>query len=458
MHPSLMIIEDEALLGEELRRHFQRLDWEVWLVRDLAEARRLLDGGQAEPMVILSDMNLPDGNALDFLEERGGRQANCEWIFLTGYGSVPDSIRALRLGAYEFLEKPCDPNRLQMVLEAALRSVRAQRRLAQETAQHHDRYNLASFIGESPQIIRLRQLLSRLAKVPFSSLVILGETGTGKGLAARILHACGCRADGPWVELNCAALPHELVEAELFGYEPGAFTGAKGRHHGLLEQADGGTLFLDEIGELELATQAKLLKAIEDKRFRRLGGEKEIQVDIQIIAASNEDLQKMIRQGHFREDLYHRISVFQLELPPLRVRKEDLRLLVPTFVAEFNTKAGKRVSRYPEALWRILESYDWPGNIRELRNLIERCVLLSEDESFPVQWINLPGQTPPFDEDSTIRLPLDGSLSLEEMEKRIIQTALERTANNVTAAARLLNTTRETLRYRIRKYHLPGLS
>ncbi len=176
------------------------------------------------------------------------------------------------------------------------------------------------------------------------------------------------------MELNCAALPHELVEAELFGYEPGAFTGAKGRHHGLLEQADGGTLFLDEIGELELATQAKLLKAIEDKRFRRLGGEKEIQVDIQIIAASNEDLQQMIRQGHFREDLYH-----------------------------------------------------------------------------------LPGQTPPVDEDSTIRLPLDGSLSLEEMEKRIIQTALERTANNVTAAARLLNTTRETLRYRIRKYHLPGL-
>ena len=454
MHSSLLIIEDETLLGEELSRHFRRLDWNVWLVRDLAEARRFFDTGQGEPLAIFSDMNLPDGNALDFLEERGGRQPGCEWIFLSGYGSVPDSIRALRLGAYDFLEKPCDPNRLQMVLEAAIRSARAQRRLAQETALRHNRFSSECFIGDSPQIVRLRQLISRLAKVPFSSLIILGETGTGKGLAARILHANSDRAQGPWVELNCAALPRDLVEAELFGYEQGAFTGAKGRHHGLLEQADGGTLFLDEIGELDLPVQAKLLKAIEDKRFRRLGGEQEIQVDIRIIAASNKNLSKLAQKGLFREDLYHRIGVFQLELPPLRERKQDLRRLVQTFVDEFNAKAGKRVCEFPEAMWQFFESYDWPGNIRELRNLVERCVLLSEDEVFPIQWINLPGHIH-NDEKPYIRLPLDGTMSLEDMERKIVQTALARTSNNVTAAARLLKTTRETLRYRIRKYQLP---
>jgi len=452
---SLLIIEDEALLGEELARHYKRLQWDVSLARNVEQGRRFLLEGQIEPLVVLSDMNLPDGNALDLLEELGGRQPGCEWIFLTGFGGVPDSVRALRLGAYEFLEKPCDPNRLQMVLEAAARSARAQRRLAFEAAQQHDRYTPAVFVGDSPRITRLRQLLTRLAEVPFSSLVILGETGTGKGLAARVLHASGDRAKGPWVELNCAALPHDLVEAELFGYEQGAFTGAKGRHHGLLEQADGGTLFLDEIGELDLPIQAKLLKAVEDKRFRRIGGEREIQVDIRIIAASNRDLGQLVKEGAFRDDLYHRLSVFQVELPPLRERKQDLRALVPTFVEEFNAKAGKRVSEIPVAVWDAFESYHWPGNVRELRNLIERCVLLADSNVFPIQWINLPGLTTPHEDEPYISLPLDGSLSLEDMERQIILTALQRTSNNVTAAARLLKTTRETLRYRIRKYHLP---
>lgn len=457
MRPTLLIIEDESLLGGELQRHFQRLDWETALARDLNEARRFLEEG-LEPTVILSDMNLPDGNALDFLEQRGGRQPGCEWIFLTGYGSVPDSVRALRLGAYEFLEKPYDPTRLQMILEAAARSARAQRRVALESAQQHQRYSPEVFVGDSPQITRLRQLLARLAQVPFSSLVILGETGTGKGLAAKVLHSSGTRNQGPWVELNCAALPRELVEAELFGYEPGAFTGAKGRHHGLLEQADGGTLFLDEIGELEPGIQAKLLKAVEDKRFRRLGGEREIQVEAQIIAASNRDLQSLVQAGKFREDLYHRLSVFQVELPPLRHRRQDLNALVPRFVSEFNAKAGKRVRRIPEAAWRALENYDWPGNIRELRNLIERCVLLADGEEFPTQWLGLPGLPGAINEEAdSISLPLDGSLSLEDMERHILAAVLQRCDGNVTAAARFLKVSRETLRYRIQKLGLnPG--
>ncbi len=459
MRPSLLIVEDERLLGEELCRHFRRLGWEVWLASSLGEARRYLDELQIDPLVVLSDMSLPDGNALDFLEARGGRQAGCEWIFLTGYGTIPDSVRALRLGAYDFIEKPCDPNRLQMVLEAAARSAHAQRRLAFETAKQHRRWTPEAFVGRSPQIVRLRQLLSRLAQVPFSSLLIQGETGTGKGLAARVLHASGPRAQGPLIELNCAALPQSLVEAELFGYEAGAFTGAKSRHRGLLEQADGGTLFLDEIGELDLAVQAKLLKALEEKRFRRLGGEREIEADVQIIAATCRDLRQMVQRGRFREDLYHRLAVFQLELPPLRERKEDLRELVSLFVEEFNAKAGKRVKVIPEAVWRALETYDWPGNVRELRNVVERCVLLADGELFPIQWLNLPN-LPQLGTSSgnALSLPLDGSLSLEEMEQRIIAAALEKTAGNVSAAARLLKTTRETLRYRIRKFGLEDLT
>ncbi|MDN5848740.1 MAG: sigma-54 dependent transcriptional regulator [Nitrococcus sp.] len=454
MSNSLMIVEDEVLLGEELTHYYRKLDWDVWLARNLGEARRLLTDQHLEPLVVLSDMSLPDGNALDFFEQHGGRRPGCEWIFLTGYGTVADSVRAVRLGVYDFLEKPCDPNYLNLLLENAARCAHAQRRLTFETAQGNARYTPSVFVGDSPATIKLRQMLERLAQLPFSSLMLQGETGTGKGLAARVLHYSGLRHQGPWVELNSAALPRELVESELFGYEAGAFTGATSRHHGLLEQADGGTLFLDELGELDLGIQAKLLKAVEDKRFRRLGGKRDIQVEVQIIAASKRDLAKEVEAGHFRIDLYHRLAVFQLAIPPLRERKEDLRLLVPLLVEEFNAKAGKRVRVIAQAAWLALERYHWPGNVRELRNSIERCVLLAEDESLPHQWLGLPGTPIPSGNDSTVHLPLDGSLSLEQMEQRIIESALARADGNVTAAARLLKATRETLRYRIQKYHL----
>ncbi|MCX8048145.1 MAG: sigma-54 dependent transcriptional regulator [Methylohalobius sp.] len=457
MQASLLIIEDEILLGEELAHHCRKLGFTVNLARTLKETSMLLEQG-LEPTVVLSDMSLPDGNALDFFESQGGRYPGREWIFLTGYGTVADSVRALRLGAYEFLEKPCDLGRLQLVLESAVRSATAQKRLAFEIAQGQVRYTPHSFIGESPAIVKLRQLLQKLAALPFSALILCGETGTGKGLAARILHYSGGRRQGPWVELNCAALPRDLVEAELFGYEPGAFTGAKGRHLGLLEQADGGTLFLDEVGELDLPLQAKLLKAVEDKRFRRLGGEREIQVDVQIIAATGRDLAQEVKTGRFREDLYHRLSVFQVELPPLRERKEDLKSLVPALVEEFNARAGKKVKVIPQAVWRALESYHWPGNVRELRNVVERCVLLAESEVFPHRWLNLPGISPSQTDADHLYLPLDGSLSLEEMERKILAAALSKTAGNVAAAARLLKTSRETLRYRIQKYGLEGLA
>ena len=457
MTETLLIIEDEKLLGFELSHHYKTQGWEVFLAGTLAEARNLLLKKRIEPLLILSDMNLPDGNALDFMESVKKQVTLPEWLFLTGYGSVPDSVRALRLGAYDFLEKPCDLERLDLVVTSAARSAIIQRRVLDQTKQEHRRYSPEAYVGQSPQAQNIRQLLAKLTKVPFSALIIGGETGTGKGLTARILHYGGSRALQPMIEVNCAALPRELLESELFGHEPGAFTGASNRHRGLLEQAEGGTLFMDEIGEMPLDLQAKLLKVIEDHKVRRLGGEKEISVDVQIVAASNRDLEKMAQEGQFRADLYHRLSVFRVILPPLREAVEDLDELVPLFVAEYNAKAGRQVKHIPDEVWHKLKTHNWPGNVRELRNVIERCVLFADGDTFPIQWMQLykPAMSEKTDSDKEyLHLPLDGSMALDDMDKFIIKTALERADNNLMAAARALGATRETLRYRVRKYNL----
>jgi DNA-binding NtrC family response regulator len=460
MTNTLLIIEDEALLGAELARYFKKADWEVSVVDSVQKAETHLREQNIDPLVVLSDMNLPDGNALDLLEKLKPEIDSSEWIFLTGYGSVADSVRAVRLGAYDFIEKPCSLDRLNLLVEGAARSARAQRRVQLQTAAQNSQYGIDSLIGSSPAMAALRSMLKQVVKVPFSSLIISGETGTGKGMIARILHYSGVRANAPLVEINCAALPRELLEAELFGYEAGSFTGAKKRHRGMFEQAHTGTLFLDEIGEMDLDLQSKLLKAVEDLRIRRLGSENEISVDVQIIAATNLDLVEKVAEGQFRRDLYHRLNVINIRVPSLREHKQDLEQLVPQFIAACNRKSAKNVSTIPEATWQAIKAYDWPGNIRELRNVLERCVLLASDQTLSSEWLQL--QTPqaasthamPRTDQEGLFIPLDGSLSLHEMEKFIIQEALNRTDANVTAAARMLGTTRETLRYRVQKYHL----
>ena len=459
MADSLLIIEDERLLREELARHFRKQDWEVEQAADLEQARhKLIDQGY-EPLVTLADMTLPDGNSLDLLETVRQQGQTGEWVLLTGYGGVPESVRALRLGAYDFLEKPCSVERLGAILNGARRSARAQWQLRDQREAGSRRYLPAAFIGRSDAAQGVRRLLARLVEVPFSALIISGETGTGKGLVARILHHSGPRASGPMIEVNCAALPRDLLESELFGHEAGAFTGAKGRHRGYFEQADGGTMFLDEIGEMDLDLQSKLLTSIEDRSLRRLGGEKAVKVDVQVVAASNRDLERQVREGAFRGDLYHRLSVFRLDLPPLRERLEDLEDLVPLMVAEFNAVADRRVRLIPEQVYRKMRDYDWPGNVRELRNVVERAVLLADGDVFPEHWLQLGGglaRPPgvPAVEGNRLIIPLDGSMALDEMDSYIIQTALEKSGYNITAAARALGTTRETLRYRIQKYHL----
>lgn len=458
MPEGLLIIEDERLLGSELKRHYERDGWEVHLAPNLHAAQQILFEEDPEPLIVVADMNLPDGNVLDLLEQAKKRQAASEWILLTGFGNIPDSVRALRLGAFDFVEKPCEQSRLDLIVNGAERSARAQRRLKEQVNASRAQYDIENFLGQSEPAREVRTWLRKLSGAPFSALVFTGETGTGKGLAARILHHSGARADGPLVELNCAALPRELLESELFGHEAGAFTGARHRRRGIIEQAHGGTIFLDEIAELELDLQAKLLKAIEDKRIRRLGGDREIAIDVQVITATNRDLEAEARAGRFRNDLYHRLSVFQIRLPALRQRIDDIQDLVPAFIAEFNAKADKRVKTVPEDVWKKLRAHQWSGNVRELRNAVERCVLLAEGEQFPSEWLQLgpldtQASEPKVDGDR-VWLPLDGSMALDKMERFIIKTALRRHRYNVTATARALGTTRETLRYRVQKYNL----
>jgi DNA-binding NtrC family response regulator len=459
MARSIFIIEDEDLLGEELLHHFRAGGWEARRAAAMGEARAVLFQEDIQPDVVLSDLSLPDGMALDLLREaRELGHGGGEWIFLTGYGTVPDSVKALRLGAHDFLEKPCSMDHLDLVVEGALRSSRAQRRIRDEAHRKNRRYSPDAYLGSSSASREVRAMVARLSEVPLNSVVLGGETGTGKGLAARILHYSGVRASGPLVEVNCAALPRDLLESELFGHEAGAFTGAKGRHRGLFEQAHGGTLFLDEVSELPRGLQAKLLKAVEDRRIRRVGGESDLDVDVQLFAASNRDLARVVEDGTFRQDLYHRLSVFTLELPPLRRRLEDLEDLVPSFIAEFNALSGKRVEKIPERVWERLREYSWPGNVRELKNVLERSVLLAHSHVLPLRWLQLSVLRPPgshrpsSEEGDSIHLPLDGSRTLDEMEAIILREALERRGFNVAATARALGTTRQTLRYRIEKH------
>lgn len=485
MIKNLLVIEDESLLGIELKRHYVKDGWRVRLVNSLHKAQNEILEKQLFPLVVLSDLNLLDGSALDLLEKIRSEQEKsfnqkkiCEWVFLTGYGKVDDSVRALRLGAYDFLEKPIDFHRLDSVIAGAERSAIAQRRPHNYVSSVNDKYSIESFRGKSEASNRLREMLRRLSRLPFSALVVTGETGTGKGAVARILHHNGPRKESPLIEINCSALPRDLMESELFGHEAGSFTGAKDRTQGLFEQADGGTLFLDEIGEMPFDLQAKLLKVLEEKSFRRIGGNQQIVVDVQVIAATNRDILEQIKKGKFREDLYHRLSVFELKLPSLRERKDDIDDLVRQFISEFNIKANKTVKYISNEAWAKLKAHNWPGNVRELRNVIERSVLFSDNEELALQFLQL---KPAIKENGNIelvsdsrisniyerqagkaftresdkeyiKLVLDGSIGLDAMNKKIIYEALKKNRYNVTATALMLGTTRDTLRYRIRKY------
>ena len=460
MH-TLLIVDDEALLARSLAKLFSRLGFETQHAGTIADAKRMVEAASAD--IVLLDLRLPDGSGLDLLGALLSKDADLPVIMMTAYGSVSDAVHAMQRGARDYVQKPFDLNEIQLKVEHALRGTRERR----EISYYRERGAAAgAILGESPSAERLRALVTRIghmtsgAGAPAPTVLLLGETGSGKGHVARALHASGGRHDGPFIEVNCTALPENLIEAELFGYEKGAFTDAKTARAGLFETAEGGTLFLDEIGHISPALQAKFLKVIEEKVVRRVGANAARRVDVQIVAATNRDLEAAVRLNEFREDLYQRLSVAVIRIPPLREREGDAARLGRALLEDTCRRYGavpRVLSAEAEA---ALAQYPWPGNVRELANTMERVVLFSDSDPVRIDDLGLPttstaGGTVAVTPSGDIRIDFpDNGLSLEAVERALIVRALDKASGNQSAAARLLGISRDTMRYRLEKFGL----
>ena len=456
MSRTILIVEDESTLSHFLKESLSEAGYEVVTAATGREGLQAV--GQREIDLVLLDLKLPDVEGMEVLRAIRAGDAELPVIMMTGYGSVGSAVEAMRLKVYDYLEKPPDLDDLKLTIARALES----RALREEVARLRDQGDGGRpwIIGDSPAMREIERLVERLAPSK-ASVLIQGESGTGKEVIARALHRQSDRADGPFVAINCAAIPETLLESELFGHERGAFTDAKRQKKGLLETVDGGTLLLDEIGSMRPEMQAKLLRVLETETFRRVGGERDIQVDIRVVSASNRDLKAAMESREFREDLYYRLGVVVIELPPLRERRGDVDPMVLTFLAEHAEAMGKNVTGVSEEAMELLRGYGWPGNVRELRNVMERAVILCDGDE--IQSAHLPAEI--VTERSLLRLApsFDASLDKEgidlkgtvaEFEKRMIAQALERTGGNQSEAARLLGITRDVLRYSLSKYGL----
>lgn len=446
----LLLVEDEQLLRWALRGHLVRDGHSVIEAGTLAEAELRLK--ESRPQVVLLDVHLPDGNGIDFFANQKERLAESAVIVITADGSVQDAVRAMKLGATDFLGKPVDKEELLRIVAKA--TARNREVLEVEACRRTREKQSSRVIADSPAMREVLRLASTVASAGSTTVLIHGETGVGKEVLARYIHACSPRAQAPLQALNCAALPEHLVESELFGYEKGAFTDAKSSRKGLFELADGGTVALDEIGEIPLSLQAKLLRFLEEKTFRRLGGTREISVDVRVVAMTNRELKEEVAKGRFREDLYHRLHVFPIEVPPLRNRSEDIIPLAMGFMKQFGANAGKHFSDLSRDLREKLLSHEWSGNVRELRNLIERAVILEEGDILTGSSLSLvPGTASLLEKDG------DGPgeiVPLDEIEFIMVHRALRAAKGNQSHAARLLQVTRDQLRYRVKRYRESG--
>jgi len=381
-------------------------------------------------------------------------------IMITANVLVDETIGALRGGAYDFIGKPINLEELQVAIRNGIEANRLRREVKLFRRERSQQFSFDQIVGASPAIREMLALARKVAESEVSSVLLQGESGTGKDLVAKAIHYQSSRAEAPFVAINCAALPGTLIESELFGYEKGAFTDAKARKEGLFEQAEGGTLFLDEIGELELSLQAKLLRVLEEGSFRRVGGLKDLPLDVRVIAASNRDLKTESEAGRFRADLFYRLSVIQIDIPPLRDRQDDVKLLAEHYIESFRSRLRKNIDGIaPEAL-AAFRRYKWPGNVRELRNVIERAMILEDDDVITTKYLprGLVGESRAGVEVVTeegkfathFRLPADG-VSLDGVEMSLVRQALEQSGGNQTKAAELLNISRDQLRYRMKK-------
>jgi two-component system, NtrC family, response regulator AtoC len=459
----VLVVDDDSAIRYTLTEALRAWGYEPFEASTVAAALEAFDAER--PSAVLQDVNLPDGSGLDALLEYKKRQPQAIVIMITGNVLLEDTIAALRGGDYDFIGKPVRLGELQVTIRNGIEAGRLRREVSYLCREQERRFSFDQIIGESPAMAAMIRLSRKVAASEASSILLLGESGTGKDLVAKAIHYGSSRADQPFIAINCAAIPSTLIESELFGHEKGAFTDARARKEGLFEQAQGGTLFLDEIGELELGLQAKLLRVLEEGSFRRVGGLKDLPLDVRVVAASNRDLKAESDVGRFRLDLYYRLSVIQIDLPPLRERGDDVLLLAKYYLAHFNERLRKRIRGLASEVEEIFRRYSWPGNVRELRNVIERVTILEDSDLITASWLPrglisdertvfppqvIAGSGAAEVRSPSFQLPKEG-IDLEQVELSLVRQAMERSEGNQTRAAELLGVSRDQLRYRLKK-------
>jgi DNA-binding NtrC family response regulator len=456
----LVVDDDQAVrwsLSEALRM------WAFVPVEAASVAEALAQFEAEHPAVILLDIDLPDGSGLDVLRQIKSQQPNAVVIMITGSVLVKNTISALRGGAYDFIGKPINLEELRVTIRNGIEARYLRREVDQIRKERARSFSFEQILGESPAMQKMLSLAAKVAESEVASVLLQGESGTGKDLVAKAIHYGSRRSDSPFIAINCAALPATLIESELFGYEKGAFTDAKARKEGLFEQAEGGTLLLDEIGELELALQAKLLRVLEEGAFRRVGGLKDIPLDVRVIAASNRDLKTESEAGRFRLDLYYRLSIIQIDIPPLSARGNDVLLLAEHYIKMLGERLRlrRKITGLSPEVAAVFRRYSWPGNVRELRNVVERSLILEDSELITMEFLppSLSGQAGGSAASATnasFTLPPAG-LALDEVEMSFVRQAIGRSEGNQTRAAELLGISRDQLRYRLKKLENEGL-
>jgi DNA-binding NtrC family response regulator len=444
---TILIVDDDALLRHALVERFSEEGYDILEAGTAAEA---VEAASPDIDLALLDFHLPDGDGLSVLKTLKERSPDTVVILMTAFSSVDNAVAAMKLGAFHYVNKPFDLDEILLLARQALETTRLRREVRAIRGSQRREFGFDAIIGESPAMQRIKALLARIASSPASTVLLTGETGTGKDLAAKAIHYNSDRAPRPFVNVTCSALPEQLLESELFGHERGAFTDARQQKRGLFETADGGTLFLDEIGEMTPALQAKLLRFLEEKTFKRVGGLSDIHVDVRVVAATNRSLEEEVRAGKFREDLFYRLQVMPIMLPALRERKGDVARLAAFYIDHYNREFRKRIRGLTPAAVTVVEKHSWPGNIRELRNTLERAMLLTNGD-----WIDKDDLvlTRAATVTTDFTLPPEG-VNLEEVERQLLVQALERSRGNQTHAGQLLGINRDQVRYRIEKFHL----
>lgn len=451
----ILVIDDEKFITKNLQQHLEKEGCDVFTAESGEEGLEIFKSDA--PDIVLLDLNMPGIGGIETLKTVKKLNSDTVVIIITAHGDIETAVSAIKLGAYDFMEKPFDLSRISVLINKAMETVHLKREVSFLREEKYDKYSFNNIIGESGAMQDVIELAKKVASSDANTILIQGESGTGKSLLARAIHYHSPRANEPFVEVTCTAIPEALIESELFGHERGSFTDAKVAKKGLFEVASGGTIYLDEIGDIKLSTQAKLLRALEEKTFKRVGGLKDIKVNVRIIATTNKkDLEGAVKEGSFRADLYYRLKVFPIFILPLRERPEDIIPLAMYYFRTFNREFRKNVKNISPEAEKLMVNYPWHGNARELRNIVERiCILEDTDTVHPE---HLPAEIVDYvaaesEESASIDLPTEG-LSLRNVEKDLISQALKKSDGNQTRAAKLLGISRDALRYKMQKFGL----